>query len=288
VGNGREVVYRFRLQARRFGDFEVIATGSQWDPALYLRAGACDGGRELACNDDASAGGGWLNPGVYGLGLPAGTDIYVFVDAFAANAGGVFELHAQLYDEQPPPRCQSDGDCPDGQVCLEGQCLAQGIPCGPNGQCPAGQFCGVAGFCESGCASNDDCPPPSTCDRGQCRMPQACGRDLDCPASYVCEGGSCSFTDACSRSSDCGVANAACVGSRCVAPIACRSVQDCSGYMLPLQCVQGFCQVPDGCRSDDECRNACVWGLCSPLVGPECVYDTACPDGRLCEDQRCR
>jgi len=283
VGRGNEVVYRLRVQEERLASVRVAASPERWDPGLYIRRASCAMGLEVACNDDFEG----LDPGVDNVLLLPGEDYFLFVDAFSVDDGGPYVLTIELR-EPDPGACEGDDDCPQGQVCEQRQCVAVGIPCGPGGECPPEMVCGPGGFCEAGCGGDGDCEEGQRCDQGVCRLPQPCDRDLDCPASYVCEDNICEFTMACVESRDCAGDNYACVGSQCVAPIACNSDRDCSGYLIGLSCSDGFCQSPGGCVSDDQCGNACVWGFCSPLRGPECVYDHTCGQGRTCEGRSCR
>ncbi|MCS6799246.1 MAG: PPC domain-containing protein [Myxococcota bacterium] len=80
--NAAEEVYRFELSTRT--RVQIHTAGSSFDTVVYLRRERCeDNNAEIACNDDASSGGGpsrldlTLDPGRY----------FLFVDGFGGAEG---------------------------------------------------------------------------------------------------------------------------------------------------------------------------------------------------------
>ena len=71
-----------------------------------------------------------------------------------------------LVDEGCANECQSDIDCAQGQVCVEGVCQDQ-TQCRTDEDCPSGQVC-VAEKCTSSCTSDSDCPATWVCNAGFC------------------------------------------------------------------------------------------------------------------------
>ncbi len=95
--------------------------------------------------------------------------------ALAATAcfSGLGDLHFDFTSRQ----CQSDSQCPDGQVCVNGW----------------GTSCEAATVC----ATSADCRPEEECgvraepgvdrSRRTC-LPKRCNCDSDCPATFKCDG----------------------------------------------------------------------------------------------------
>lgn len=67
------------------------------------------------------------------------------------------------------PNCNNDGDCHEGEFCVNGQCQQ----CRPDGNdCPSGQQC-ADGRCDpipGWCSSGSDCPSAQECVDNQCVM----------------------------------------------------------------------------------------------------------------------
>lgn len=85
----------------------------------------------------------------------------------------------------PTPNCRDNEDCPDGQVCVEGECVTAtptNTPigfCTDNEDCPDGQVC-VDNRCVTPtptatpigfCTDNDDCPLGQVCVNNRCVTP---------------------------------------------------------------------------------------------------------------------
>ncbi len=82
------------------------------------------------------------------------------------------------------PRCTDDGDCPAGQVCVNGECVTATPTATP------------IGFCQD----NDDCPPGQVCVNNRCvtvtptvtpTPPGFCQDNGDCPPGQVCVNNRC-------------------------------------------------------------------------------------------------
>lgn len=93
----------------------------------------------------------------------------------------------------PTPRCRTNEDCPDGQVCIDGECVdaTPTVTSTPTVRSStATPTATPIGFCED----NDDCPPGQVCVNNMCvtvtPTPQ-CREDMDCPSGQVCVNGNC-------------------------------------------------------------------------------------------------
>src|SRR5690606_3266765 len=83
------------------------------------------------------------------------------------------------------PSCDTDGDCHDGEFCVNGQCQQ----CREDADCGAGQACN-GGRCDDipgYCSANTDCPAGQTCVNNACVAPEGyCATDADCPEGREC------------------------------------------------------------------------------------------------------
>src|SRR5690606_30132278 len=83
------------------------------------------------------------------------------------------------------PSCDTDGDCHDGEFCVNGQCQQ----CREDADCGAGQACN-GGRCDDipgYCSANTDCPAGQTCVNNACVAPEGyCATDADCPDGREC------------------------------------------------------------------------------------------------------
>ena len=78
------------------------------------------------------------------------------------------------------------GACPEGSICMQGNCQIIETPCG--GNCPEDHLC-INGVCEpSSTESCKDCAPGDLCVNGQC-IPDPC---RDCEPGEICIDGNCS------------------------------------------------------------------------------------------------
>ena len=128
----------------------------------------------------------------------------------------------------------SCGNCPDGYLCIENQCVRRA--CVP--QCQ-GKECGGDG-CEGSCG---DCPPHETCKDGTCACPNPCSGAC-CPSGDVCEEGSCC-------SPDCG-------GKNCGTDGCGGTCGECEEF--GNECVNGQCEcVADSTGSVYDNDYGCAW-----------------------------
>lgn len=186
-----------------------------------------------------------------------------------------------------PMGCTTSSDCPVGQQCQGGTCVAGlpgaglGEPCDSNDACSSG-LCSN-GACTQTCNSNDitgSCPAgfycngsAASCNEGFClaggpgggQLGQSCTEDTEC-ASLFCEAGSCS--------QPCTPDGAA----TCPSGFACQTGA--------LECL-GSCQqsgaLGDICDTNFECTS----GICATLGDLSfctefCTDAMPCPDNFTC------
>lgn len=84
--------------------------------------------------------------------------------------------------------CATDSNCPDGQRCDSGACVAK-PECAKDSDCGDGKVC-QAGVCQA-CASDNECGPGGKCQAGACQRPTACKVDEDCADDEDCVDGYC-------------------------------------------------------------------------------------------------
>lgn len=205
------------------------------------------------------------------------------------------------YDPDAPGVCTSEqcgsrgaGDCPDGEVCIDGACYPDdGGPtrCGCSDDCGAGQGCieGVCGAPLDVCTDDCQCAVGQTCTDGACGDDPCldtectggqvcdpatgaciddlcegvtCGAGQTCnPASGACEGGSAGgLCSPCSTDEDCGGASDACIalGGGNFCGTACTGIDDCPGGFT---CLRVDTVVGDQCvPSAGECGGCLVDG----------------------------
>ncbi len=122
----------------------------------------------------------------------------------------------------PGDECRTDADCPTGQVCQDGQCVAETVECTTDADCPAEQIC-QNGQCVAEtveCTTDADCPTGQVCQNGQCvAAPIECTSDTDCDDGLFCNGaetcveGSCQpGTDPCPVGTTCNEETDTCEG----------------------------------------------------------------------------
>ncbi len=200
-------------------------------------------------------------------------------------------------------RCDESGGCPQGEVCVRGDCepatsgLHIGDACGADADCGPGLTCGMGfpgGYCLLSCSEATSCPPGSVCARalGQCL--RTCGETCARPG-YGCGAvpDSSSPLSACvplmtpsdggCTGAECEAPDGGCTGSGCEAPDGGCTEAGCEpsdGGCSSTVAVGGACTRPCECA---DAAAACVDGTCTLT----CTSDFTCRDGRRCMDSHC-
>ena len=161
--------------------------------------------------------------------------------------------------------CESDGECPDGQICNESlKVCAPG--CSEDDQCAGNLVCEAA-RCVEPCTTQADCPPNAECVEGHCKVPGACETGEDCiePETY-CNKTTGQCSPGCLVDSDCQDAakkceNKKCVPKGCIHNYQCAFEQVCdkaTGACIPTP--ENHCGTCDA-SSENQCGgdpNLCV------------------------------
>lgn len=114
------------------------------------------------------------------------------------------------------PACDTDGDCREGEFCVNGQCQ----DCRTDGDCETGQQC-RSGACEDipgYCDAATPCPAGQECVNNRCQTIRVteCDDARPCPTGQQCSGGDCvPIPGYCDASTPCP-AGQRCEGDRCV------------------------------------------------------------------------
>jgi stigma-specific protein Stig1 len=173
--------------------------------------------------------------------------------------------------------CNSNADCPAGEVCVNAVCSGQnGLDAGPAPD--SGQDASLS------CSSNSDCAAGQTCVNGVCQTGLDAGPSDACvPTTCAASGATCgSLPDGCGGSLSCGTCSAGetCSNNVCTssadASLSCSSNADCAAGQT---CINGVCTgqaldagpAPDsgqdatGCSSNSDCAagETCVNGVCT-------------------------
>ena len=202
-------------------------------------------------------------------------------------AAGAFVSAACLPNGGVGKECNVDGDCPLGQVCLDGICFEWqsgpgSDPCATDEDCPEG-YCDAAGICQTGerpengpsngqdCEQDEDCPDGERCDDGVCKASADpdCETAFDCDYEEICQDGSCEpFTDAraCSVDTDCPADHVCNMGH-------------CEGCINDQACAESL-NGPKCALTDDE---PAPRGYCYVQCGPKAEVEE-CPSGYLCDE----
>ncbi len=141
--------------------------------------------------------------------------------------------------------CQSDGECAQGQICQDDDCVAG---CRADTACPEGHIC-QEHQCVEGCRNPADCPDAMVCRALQC-VPEPCANDAACGQGARCQQGTCVQIDdaPCDTDQDCGWR------WRCSAQT--------------QTCFEGQCLVHSDCP---EANQRCLEGICldsTHIAGP--------------------
>ena len=184
----------------------------------------------------------------------------------------ILGTHAWALQPAEGSACQSNGDCPDGQVCEMTDCPA--IACDPDDP-----------DCEP-----VDCPEEGVCvDAGSNGWESTCETDADCPAGFACEvvGG---MSEACAAGADCPEPETTEIyGCR---PASCETDADCGGDLVCIEyetdCEDVTLSVPDcageDCPPEEEnppCEPA-TEGQCGPKWAAACEQAADCGEGFEC------
>lgn len=155
--------------------------------------------------------------------------------------------------------CETDVDCPEGEVCLEGPQVC-GPGCTDDAACPNGNVCDKA-RCVPPCADDSECVLPALCDDGgHCKDPNACQTWTECPPEHYCQKSDGQCVPGCQLDEQCSDAAKVCDDGSCVA----------KGCEHNYQC--GF---------EEECGKDV--GDCGPMTRPHCsVCDASVDDPSQC------
>lgn len=202
--------------------------------------------------------------------------------------------------------CTSDVECPAGQECVRGLCVAQDLSCSAIQPCPSGFSC-CGGTCNpsSCCAFDRDCED-GWCNAGVCVDGPRPNCDVDTP----CTDGTClSIIGRCVEcldSNECSDGRICNLSNECQLPGGCALEDNCSaqGQVCDVEtgncrpcaaqvecgeraCIGGVCQ---SCQTDTQCGPArnCVAGACVNAFGASCSSTSDCTEGLICApDGRC-
>jgi len=197
------------------------------------------------------------------------------------------------------PECDSDDDCPTGEVCnlSTGYCIAPDGGCDDDSDCGGGQICNPdTGLCQD---PTDECTVDADCDDGLfCNGAETCDRLTGCEAGgVVCDDGVACTIDGCDEGTDScthGPSDAACDdGVFCNGTETCDAAAGCLAG-TPVACGENdeFCAA----GACDESAKGCVLepqneGLdCAPREGDACILSAVCSAGAclvtpLCDEQ---
>lgn len=203
-------------------------------------------------------------------------------------------------------KCLLDTDCPDGFVCIDGEC--QRLACGDDDFCPVGYTC-ISGYCFKLCSSLEPCGDGYICvdyfDNNEpicIPYPFPCDSENGCPPGFECYDGfclqTCSGVGTCPEGTECIPVeiitdNGLETRNYCVPyPFPCGSVGDfpnnkgcppgfyCYGgscYPLCTGTGQGSCDDGFECIQVDQDSNGDPITICYPTTPPEKLVN----DGKL-------
>jgi len=181
--------------------------------------------------------------------------------------------------------CLEDGQCCQGERCLDTGMCGQVAGCQENAECRPGEICSVRGDCARRCSGDAGCPVGHLCVQSACEH-VACGLDGACPAGWEPVAGTlrCWPAGACPEGQvegQCGL-----VGE-CVA---CNTDGDCGEGE---RCTElGECAAFEPCGAENRCSPGDVCtegGLCRPgsLYQAWCENRSLLVEGGYCFAERC-
>lgn len=243
-GDAGEAVFYFVLNEASFVHVDTV--GTSFDSVAYVRAGECEAGAELGCDDDSA--GMWaatldftiLYPGTY----------FVFVDGYTIDPiggpnEGPFALNIEIIPN--PPEICNDGLDNDGDIyvdCADPDCTF--VP--PCENCAGGQ------------------PPEPEFAPGRCTD----GIDNDCDGTVDCVDEDCSASDYYVTECCDGVDEN---GNGIIDDFNCRCANDseCDGGQICYTHTAYTCGIPCTNFFGDVCPFVAPGSFCSPVTN-QCEF----------------
>lgn len=197
------------------------------------------------------------------------------------------------------PECVDNGECTEGQACIDQQC--EDVECLTSTDCPIAHVCHPKQYyCVPGCAEDEDCLAGQTCNSESHECVDAACRttELDCHVGDVCDpvSGQCVEPANAVCETGCHIYNSPnCPGGgTCVQSLSgqtCNSANDCDAG----ETCDPFLTSTDTCWSDGDCPvdgSYCYFGQCvADYCHVDYCYfkcdssdDTSCAAGFQCDD----
>lgn len=187
--------------------------------------------------------------------------------------------------------CKADGDCPKGDVCKSGLCVAPtatiptAVACAKDSDCGPNQECvGSGGFakCEDKanvCQYSSECGAGKVCANGEC-LPDCSQANATCAAGETCEKGVCEPSSTqCTSDGQCSGSTPKCEQGQCVAACDPNNLQVAA-------CDAGYVCENGACVIDTHPTPNCGNGGAQCLATQECLdgfcrYTCTTPDGKI-------